>query len=132
MVRIHQEEQKYPALLFHGYKEIKLDIFVYVLREKCTFQCWSSSCDPAGALCRSRGSSGAEVCVARPRSDRPLVGQAASCRATLPETLDGPSLDSSPTGHRALRQRLERNSGEREGQKQIGGRREMSRKAQGY
>lgn len=42
------------------------------------------------------------MCVARPGSDRPLVGQAAACGATLPETLDGPSLDSSTTGHRAL------------------------------
>ncbi|TNN77168.1 hypothetical protein EYF80_012637 [Liparis tanakae] len=66
--------------------------------------CWSSSCDQAGALCRDHWSSGAEMCVARPGSDRPLVGQAAGCGATLAETLDGPSLDSTATGHGALRQ----------------------------
>lgn len=93
---------------------MKLDEFVFFPSEEFTFQCRSSSCDTAGALCRSRGSSGAEVCVARPGSDRPLVGQAASCGATLPETLDGPSLDSTATGHRALRQRQERNSRETE------------------
>lgn len=82
------------------------------LSEEFTFQGRSNSCDPAWALCRSRGSGRAEVCVASPRSDRPLVGQAASCGATLAETLDGPSLDSSATRHRALTQRQEGNSRE--------------------
>jgi len=78
-----------------------------------TFQCRPSSCDPAaGALCWSRGSCGAKVCVACPRSDRPLVGHAASCGATLPETLDGSSLNTSSAGHGALRHEQEKSSRE--------------------
>lgn len=74
-----------------------------------TFQCWSGSCDPAdGAMRRRRSSSRAELRVARPGSDGPLVRQAASCRATLAKTLDGSSLNPSTTGHRALRQRQQR------------------------
>lgn len=61
-------------------------------------------------MCRGRGGSGAELSVASPGSDGSLVGQAASRGATLPETLDGPSLDSSSAGHGAL---TRRNSGGR-------------------
>lgn len=74
---------------------------------RCTFQ----DRGLAGALCRDRGGRGAELSVASPGSDRSLVGQAASCGATLPETLDGSSLDSSSTGHRALTRRNGRGRG---------------------
>lgn len=73
--------------------------------QEFTFQCRANRRDPAGPLHRSQGSSRAEVCVAGPGSDRPLVRQAAGRRATLTQTLDGPSLDSSATGHRALTDR---------------------------
>ena len=80
---------------------------LFLPSEEFTFQCRSGSRHPAGALCRSWGGGWAEVCVACPRSDRPLVGQAASCGTTLPETLDGPSLNPPAAGHGALRQRQE-------------------------
>lgn len=63
-------------------------------------------------MSRGRGGSRAELSVAGPGSGRFLVGQAASCGAALPETLDGPSLDSSSTGHRALTHRNRGGSGE--------------------
>lgn len=56
-------------------------------------------CGLAGVLRWDRRGGGAELGVASPGSEGSLVGQAASCGATLPETLDGPGLDSSSTGH---------------------------------
>lgn len=56
----------------------------------------------ARVLCGGGGGGGAELSVAGPGSDRSLVGRAASCGATLPETLDGPGLDSASAGHGAL------------------------------
>lgn len=100
-----------------GGKKSNLDEFV-LLSEDFTFQCRSDSCNPARALCWNRGSSGAELCVACPGSDGSLVKQAASCGTTLSETLDGPSLNASPAGHRALTQAHGRNSRRREEQKE--------------
>lgn len=64
-----------------------------------TFHCEPSSrVAGAGALrCRT------EVRVARSGGDGLLVRQAAGCRATLPQTLNAASLNSSSTGHGALR-----------------------------